>query len=168
MNSTREFHPEKISRRSEAITWALALVALAALITLRSQAAPVSYWYFGFVLLVILAAASMTLGNWVDRNTVLTLKPDGIDFHNGLRNAVLKWDEIQEIQVTPSRWGDQVLVAGAEAHFHFRTLSQVTSKSDNRSKMGFTGGEFIIGQIQKNSGLKEVDQPQNSRYYTRP
>ena len=168
MDSKREFHPENISRRAEATLWALAILSLAALVLLRSRIAGVSPWYMVFVVLLAFSAASTTLGNWMDRKTVLILRLKGLDFRNGLRNVTLNWDEIQEVQVFPSRWGKQAHVVGSHAHFSFRTLSELTHRGETRAKMGFAQGEYIIEQIVNNSGLKEIDQTRNGCYYARP
>jgi len=168
MNAHRTFHPEKMSRRSEGILWGLAAISVAAWIFLRTQVETGSPWNLVFVVLMVLSAASITLGNWMDRNTVLTLRPDGLDFRNGLRDIHLRWDEIQEVRVFPSRWGNLVHVIGKETGFNFRTLSEVQLKRNSNRRMGFAQGKFIIERILENSGLKEIEQPENGRYYARP
>jgi hypothetical protein len=168
MDSVREFHPEKISRRAEVTIWVLAVFSLAALTTLRFRVADVSPWYTVFVGLMYLSAASTTLGNWMDRKTVLILRSDGLDFTNGLRDVSFNWDDIQEVQVFPSRWGTQAHIVGTLAHFSFRTKSELTHKGEIRAKMGFAQGEYIIEQILKNGGLQENDQTGKGRYYAHP
>jgi hypothetical protein len=168
METTREFHPEGLSRRAEALTWVLALISLAAFVVLGALTTAVSLWQIAFVILMLFMAGSASLGNWMDRNTALTLKPDGVHFHNGLRDVSLQWDEIRELQVFPSQWGDRVDVVGAGTHFRFRTMSEFVSRGKTRSRMGFTQGEFIIQKILNHSGLQEIDQVENSRYYARP
>ena len=168
MKSRLEFRPEKISRRGEGITWALALISLATLVLLRTQSAVFSSWTFIFVGVMLISAASITLGNWVDRRTVLTLKPEGLEYRNGLRHVALLWDEVQAAQIFPSRWGDQVHILGKEAHFHFRTISEFVHNNKIRNRMGFAQGRFILEKIRKNCGLEEIDQAENGRYYARP
>lgn len=168
MEMAREFHPERLSRRGEVITWGLALITLAGLIYVRSQTATLSIWHYVFTTLMLLLAASATLGNWMDRSTVLTIKTIGLHFRNGLRDVQLKWNEIEVVQVFPSRWGDQVHVVGVDAHFSFRILSEFTFRGKTKGRMGFAGGEFIIQTILKNSALGEVDHTESGRYYARP
>jgi hypothetical protein len=168
MISPREFHPEMVSRRGEFITWVLALISLATLIFLWVQTAGVSIWQMAFAGLMILAAASSSLSNWMERKTVLTLKPEGIHFCNGLRDVSLNWDDIQELQVFPSRFGNRVNILGDHSHFNFRTLVEVTRRSGTKSAMGFSQGEFILQQIIVNSSLDEKEQNKKGRYYTRP
>jgi hypothetical protein len=168
MNSTRVFHPEKISRRGEAITWSLAAVSLATLIFLRSQGAGVSLWQMAFVLVMLLAAAGSTLSNWMDRETSLTLKPEGLHFKNGLRDVSMTWDEVQTVSVFPSRFGSRVNVAGVLGHFNFRTMVETTTRRGTHSVMGFAQGAFILQQILKNSDLEVSSQSDKGRYYARP
>jgi hypothetical protein len=168
MNTIRTFHPEKMSRRAEAILWGLAAISMAGWILLRTQNQTGSPWNLVFVVLMVLSAASITLGNWMDRNTVLTLRPEGLDFRNGLRDIHLRWDEIQEVRVLPSNWGNQAHILGKETGFNFRTLSKVQLKGKSSSRMGFAQGMFIIERILENSGLKEIEQPEKGHYYARP
>jgi hypothetical protein len=168
MDSVRDFHPEKISRRGEYYIWVLAIFSLAALTALRFRVAEVSPWYTIFVVLMFLSSASITLGNWIDRKTVLSLKSDGLEFHNGLRHVSLNWNEIKEVQIFPSRWGKQAHIVGTHSHFSFRTKSELIHKGEIRSKMGFARGEFIIEQIIEKGGLQESDQTGKGRYYARP
>jgi hypothetical protein len=168
MEAVREFHPEDLSRRAEALTWVLAVISLIALIVLGIQNAAVSLWQVAFVILMWFTAGGISLGNWMDRKTILTLRPDGIHFRNGLRDVSLRWDEIQEVQVFPSQWGDRVDVVGNGSHFNFRTMSEIITRDKTRNRMGFAQGEFIIQQILGHSGLREIGQAENNRYYTRP
>ncbi len=168
MRSVHEFRPEQMSRRGEGILWALALVSLAAPITLWAQGRPVSAWSLAFVGLMLLSAGSISLGNWVDRNTVITLEPDGLAFRNGLRTVRLAWEQVQSMQVNPSRWGDQAMVVGPEGQFSFRMMSEISRKGEVRNRMGFAQGGFIIEQIVKQGGLVKIDQPEGGRYYARP
>lgn len=168
MQATREFHPERISRWSEAILWALAFLSLAIWFFLRLRGEGIHVLTTLFVLFMLFVAASTSLSNWMERKTVLILKPAGVDFTNGLRNISLAWDEIQEIRVIPSRFGKQVQISGADAHFQFRTLSVVERKGEIRAQMGFAAADFILEQILKSSGLKEIDHTDQGRYYARP
>ena len=157
-----------VSRRGEAITWALASISLATLIFLSSQSAGISLWQVVFVFIMLLAAAGSTLSNWMDRNTNLVLKPEGLHFKNGLRDVSLTWDEVQMVSVFPSRFGSRVNVAGETGHFNFRTMVETTTKRGTHSVMGFAQGNFILEQILNNSGLEVSLQSEKGRYYARP
>jgi len=171
MNAPREFRPESIPRRGEWTAWTLTIIAVAAGLVLRAQVEKIPVTAVIFILFFLFSALSISLSHWIDHITVLTLKPEGVDFRNGLRNVTLKWDAIQEIRVFPSRFGAKAHIIGLEAHFNFRTMSEVTYKGETRGYMGFAQGEFIIQQILKNSALQEialVDQTDQTRYYARP
>ena len=73
MKAVQTFRPEKISRRSELVLWALALVSLAVLVVLIRSGSGISAWELAFVGVMLLSAGGITLVNWVDRQTVLTL-----------------------------------------------------------------------------------------------
>jgi hypothetical protein len=168
MNSSREFHPEMLSRRSEVVLWVLAILSLATWVFLRFQSGSTHILTNLFVLSMLFAAGSTSLSNWMDRKTVLKIKSEGVDFTNGLRNISLGWHEIQEVRVNPTRFGKQVQISGADAHFQFRMLSIIERRGKIRSQMGFAAGEFILEQILKSSGLREIDQSDQGHYYARP
>ena len=168
MKSRLEFHPEEMSRRGEIITWVLAGFSLAILVFLRLIGAGTSPWPLVFVILMTLSAASMTLGNWMDSKTVLILKPEGLEFQNGLRGITFLWDEVQAAEVIPSRWGDLVRIFGEDSHFQFRTMREMIHKGEIRNRMGFAQGGFILEQILKNSDLVETNHSEDGRYYARP
>lgn len=168
MDSRHEFHPEQLSRRGEAILWILSLVSLAALVIAVVQTGEVSTWNLVFVVLMLLSAGGVSLGNWMDRQMVLALEPGGLTFLNGLRSVSLKWDDVQSLQVIPSPWGDQVHVIGQESHFSFRTLGEISHKGKVRNRMGFAQGTFITEQIINHSGLEIIDKRDKGCYYARP
>ena len=114
------------------------------------------------------AAASTSLSNWSDSRTVLRIKPEGIDFTNGLRNVSLAWNEIQEVRINRTRFGKLVQILGANAHFQFRTLSVIERGGKIRAQMGFAASDFILEQILKFSDLQEMDPSDQGRYYVRP
>ena len=168
MDAPEEFRPEMVSRTGELITWVLAIITIATVIFLWVQNASVSFWQILFALLMLIAAAGSSLSTWMDRKTILTLKPEGIDFQNGLRNISMNWDEIQKVQVLPSRFGDRVNVFGSKTYFNFRTMVEVTTRTGKRNTMGFIQGEQITQKIILNSGLEESVQNERGRYYSRP
>ena len=80
----------------------------------------------------------------------------------------MNWDEIQKVQVLPSRFGDRINVFGSKTYFNFRTMVEVTTRSGKRNTMGFVQGEQITQKIILNSGLEESVQNERGRYYSRP
>lgn len=162
-----EFRPELLPRRGEILAWLTTILWFLAwtILTLMERAIFSFVPLMAFLFLVI--AASISLGNWVDRQTVLRLMDNGVAFKNGLRNVFLSWEQIQEIQVFGSSWGRKVRVIGEVAHFDFRTLGELTMGGEVKSRMGFAMGEEILRQILRATGLKEVEHTGNSYYYAR-
>jgi len=164
----REFRPELISRKGEWTAWILSIIALASLGVAWIWGTGMSWAGIVFVLILLLSAGSISLGNWVDRKTVLSLIPEGVGFRNGLRNVSLKWDQIQELRVLPDRWGERVHVWGTESRFNFRTLGEVKVRGELKGRVGFAEGESILQEILESSNLQEIEQNENGRYYARP
>jgi hypothetical protein len=107
----------------------------------------------------LFSALSISLGNWMDRQTLLRLVSGGVEFTNGVRNTRMQWDEIRQVQVFPSRWGKKVRVIGEHAYFTFRTLGEVSVQGDIKGRMGFAAGETILAHILSSAQLKAVSRP---------
>jgi hypothetical protein len=162
-----EFRPELLSRRGEVMAWLTTLLWFAAWTILSVSGRNIVYFAPILSFLFLLIAASISLGNWVDRRTVLRLKEEGLAFKNGLRDVHLLWDEINEIQVFSSNWGKKVRVLGERAHFDFRTLGELTVRGEVKGRMGFPQGEYILQVILRKTHFKEVEHTGNSFYYSR-
>ena len=164
---TGEFRPELLSRRGEGLAWLTALLSFGAWAILTITGRPVLSVVPVMSFFFLFAAASISLGNWVDRSTVLCLAEDDVVFKNGLRNVRLNWVEIEQIQVFASSWGRKVRVLGKQAHFDFRTLGELTVSGEVKGRMGFTQGERILRTLLIKTGLQEVEHAGNSYYYAR-
>lgn len=165
-SDTREFRPELLPRRGEWTAWALALAASAGMWLLNwSGYVPVWAWIFWVFLLF--SGLSISLGNWLDRNTVIRLDADGIRFENGLRRVRLSWREVQKVAVLPARWGKAVQVIGEKSHFEFKTLGEVQFQGEVRGRTGFLEGQAILDVILRKTGLELVEESNNAYYYAR-
>ncbi|MCP4139415.1 MAG: hypothetical protein GY755_03840 [Chloroflexi bacterium] len=162
--SAKEFRPELSSRRSETTSWVLALVVAFAIALMKWKIgeAPTIAWVFGAFL--IFAAFSISLGNWMDRGTVMGLDESGIAFENGLRQVALSWPDVKKVNVIPVRWGKSVQVIGDESHFEFRTLGQVQYQGEMQGKLGFAEGETVLKEILKKTNLG-LEKEEKGRYY---
>ena len=116
---------------------------------------------------LLFSALSISLGNWMDRQTMIRLGVGGVEFENGLRKSRLKWEEIDRIQVFPSAWGKKVQVIGAGSHFSFRTLGEVNYMGESRGRLGFAEGELILQRILESSHLGDMKTLNSGYYYAR-
>jgi hypothetical protein len=172
----RQFRPEMISRQGERNAWGLAIVTMVAWLVFRIRIPALGSMALIFGVLLTLSAAMISLSNWVDRQTRLTLNAEGVAFRNGLRNVSLKWDQIEKVQVVTDRFGERVHVFGTtdssstliSTRFNFRTLSPIKMKGQTRGNMGFSDGEEILHQILKSAGLSEIQDNEDGHYYARP
>jgi hypothetical protein len=164
----REYRPELIPRRGEWVAWSCALLVGVGWLVLRWFGRDVSIGMPLFAIVLMLAALSISLSNWVDRQTVMCLNANWIEFHSGLRHVRLLWPEIRQVRVLPSRWGDKVHVIGEHAHFSFRTLGEVWFQDELKGRMGFAKGDEILHEIIVSSGLKKVSERDGEvSYYAR-
>ncbi len=162
----KTYKPEQMSRQGEWTAWGLAIFSLLGLAFLGM--AGFSSWIANFFVgFLFFAALSMSLGNWVDRRTQLTLTADEVAFANGLRSVRLAWADVREVRVFPGRSGDMVQVIGARAHFEFRTLGEMKYAGETRARTGFAEGGHILANILERAGLRETEHASFTRY-TRP
>jgi len=165
-NETREFRPELISRRGEWTAWALALAASLG-IWLLNRGGYVPLWAWIFWAFLLFSGVSISLGNWLDRNSVIWLETDGIRFENGLRRVRLRWPEVQKVAVLPSRLGKSVQVVGEKSHFSFKTSGEVKFQGEVRGRTGFPEGQKILDVILREANLVLVEESNNAYYYAR-
>ena len=163
------FRPLLSSRRGELYAWGItAVLALAALATyVIVGGIPWPYWILlGFFLF---AAILTTFGNWVDRNTMLTISPTGVEFYNKLRSVSLPWDVVEEMVVHADRWGKRVQVRGKDGqHFTFRTIIKVEIHAGREEAVfGFREGEDLIATIAHKAGLTRQEEDAGEVRYTR-
>ena len=162
----REFKPELISRRGEWTAWTLALLAGAGMWFL-GQSGFIPGWAWIFWVFLLFSGVSISLGNWIDRHTVVRVKEDGISFENGLRRVWLRWPQVQKVAVLPARWGKSVQVIGESSHFSFKTLGKVQFQGEVRGRTGFIKGQTILDVILRETGLELVEESNNAYYYAR-
>ena len=165
-DNSREFRPELLSRRGEWTAWALVLAAsLGMWFLFRNGYIPLWAWIFWAFL--FFSGISISLGNWLDRHTVISLETDGIRFESGLRRAQLRWSEIQKVAVLPSRWGKRVQVIAENSHFGFKTLGEVQFQGEVRGRTGFREGQAILEIILRETNLVLTEEKDNAYYYAR-
>lgn len=173
----REYLIERISRRGEAVAWVATLLAFGGVVILLASGNPPG-WLLptaGFLLAAV--AASISLGNWMDRRTRLFLEPGGISYTNGLRRVHLEWGQIGELRVLPAQWGRKVQVFGERAggegvYFAFTTLGEVKVQGRTMGRVGFAEGDYILQTILERAGLslartEAIDHQGSCEYYSR-
>ena len=142
---TSSYQPELIPRRGEWVAWGTTVLVGVGWLILRLMGSPVPRAVIFLGIVLLLAAASISLGNWMDRRTRLSLGPNGLTYENGLRRTHLAWSEIRQVQVFPSQWGDKVRVIGAQAACAFRTLGEVKVQGELKGRMGFQARSADFG-----------------------
>ena len=163
----REYHPELISRRGEMTAWLLGIIALAAWIFLLVGDYPVFFGLPVVAVVLLLAAFSISLGNWMDRQSVIRITSDRILFRNGVRHTELEWDQVEQVKRYKHRWGDKVHVIGEQSHFSFRTFGEVKVGGEVKGRMGFKDGDEILGILLESAELREIEHDEGYSYYAR-
>jgi hypothetical protein len=162
-----EYRPVLLSRRGELIAWGAAVLVAAVWVYLALSGKPIFLAIPILEVILLFSAGSISLGNWMDRRTVLRMSENGVSFQNGLRNIQLSWQEILQVRVFPSQWGKKVEVVGERVHFQFRTLGEVKVQGEIKGRMGIENGEQALNQIITKSGLQQIEQPGGGYYYAR-
>ncbi|MFC1936129.1 hypothetical protein ACFLYP_00525 [Chloroflexota bacterium] len=164
--STKQQHQPLLgSRRGELTAWSLAAVIIIPLVLMRSrlpQAYSVAWIMFAFF---VISGILISLGNWIDRRTTLSLEVEGITFSNGIRQARISWGEIKRVVVHPTRLGDKINVYGKENLFSFKTLGEFVVRGEVRDRVGFEKGDQILASILEKSGLAGSKKQAEGYYY---
>jgi hypothetical protein len=159
-----DYYPILLSRRGEFVAWgSLLLLTTGWLILLVSDRDVPSGVAFLLVFLLF-SGMGISLGNWMDRKTIITISEESVSFKNGLRNTNLNWTDIQRIEVTPSKWGKKVRVIGTHSYFDFRSIGEISVFGDVKGRMGFEKGDKILDMIILKTGLIKFSL-NDSRYY---
>ena len=166
MLTAREFRPELMSRRGEFLSWLVSLSLVLALTLGTMNWGPLSWLFWLFAGFMLLSAMSISLGNWVDRRSVIRVDSNGIAFQNGLRSVRLAWPEVQGAAVTESRLGKRVQVLGAKSHFTFRMMGEAVFNGQLQ-RTGFAAGQEILETILLESGVKFKAEKDGMSYYSR-
>lgn len=147
--------------------WALTAAAALGLYFLSLRAA-LPFWAWFLFAILAFSSASMSLGNWMDRKTFISLGVEGLAFENGLRAVHLTWDAIKEVRTAPARWGTSVQVIGAQTHFTFSTLGEMQFQGQLRGKTGFGAGKEILDEIIRSAGLTKTTRDGQFLMYSHP
>jgi hypothetical protein len=161
------YKPELLPRRGELFAWlcAIALVITWIIVAVVGKPIPAGVKFLGVFL--VFAASSISLGNWMDRHTILIIEENGVRYTNKLRKVFLKWEQIDKVEVFNSSWGKKVQIFGSIQHFSFRTLGEIELGGKTKGRMGFARGEEILTTILSRSNLKEIEHSGSSYYYAR-
>lgn len=170
---SQEFHPELVSRRGELIAWGSALLVNGAWIILILSPQKVTLWVPILAVPLTLVAFGISLGNWMDRHTIIKMCLEDIYYSNGLRRVRLQWHDIQEVRVLPAQWGKKIQVFGNQSYFGFHTIAKVKVDGRELGRTGFRDGDLILIELLERAKLVVMEdnnsgnQSEGYYYYTR-
>jgi hypothetical protein len=167
MSEFKTYTPELLPRQGELTAWGLAVAAACGLFFLSRQES-LPFWAWFLFAILAFSAMSISLGNWMDRKTMLRIDERGVDFENGLRKTRMDWDNILEIRTAPARWGTSVEVISNHNHFAFTTLGEMKFQGQVRSKTGFPAGKEILDELLCSAGLTKTTPNGQFLTYFRP
>lgn len=163
----KTFSPELLSRQGEITAWGLTAATALGLFFL-SQRTGLPYWAWFLFALLLFSAASISLGNWMDRHTFIRLGAEGVDFENGLRRVHMDWAMVEQVRTAPARWGTSVQVSGRQAYFAFSTLGEMRYQGQVRGRTGFSAGREIMDEIIHLAGLTSTKNDGQFQVFSRP
>jgi hypothetical protein len=102
----------------------------------------------------------------MDNRTVLRLDADGVAYENGLRSVKFTWPEVQNVAVVPTKLGKRVQVQGAQLHFTFKTMGEL-SMAGQLFRAGFADGDEILARILEQTKMIVKAEKDGMVYYAR-
>lgn len=159
------FRPEQMPRKGEVFAWISAGIAVLAWLFFFLSSAQVPAWLPGVAIVLLITAGLIRLTNWMDTKTLIRFVSDGIEYEDGLRRVVLRWENIDRVEIFPSSWGEKIFVVGKQRRFSFRTLGEVKVNGEVKGKIGFKDGEKLLSFIIQKCSLKPSETPRNGGYY---
>ena len=163
----QEYHPELLPRRGEAVSWTLAILAGIFLLVFQFLLIPIPVWMILIFFLFLFSALIISLGNWMDRSTVLWFTYNEIGYKDGIRKIQLTWGELDRVEVYSSTFGEKVSVIGQARRFNFRLMGEVKLRGETKGRLGFKDGEMILKTILEKSRLFRLETNGGNRYYSR-
>jgi uncharacterized membrane-anchored protein len=160
----RSFSPEIQTHQNEFFAWLMVGAGGIAAVFLRNG--PLFYWFIFLDIFILLMAFGVSLSNWMDRRTRITLSSNGLIFENGLRKIQLGWNEVKSVSVYSARWGQRVLVEGEKEHFSFTMISDVQILGKVQGRIGFVQGKVIMDEIIKLGRLTSMSVTGDTYYYS--
>lgn len=127
---------------------------------------PTIYWIASGVLLVV--ALAISLSQWLEGRTVITVMHDGIQFQSPLRKLKLRWSEIDELWCGKIQGGWRFMVSGLQAAFRFQSLIVLRSGTGKQVRSGFEEGQKIAHHIFRAAGLSHQEQQDDIWIFRRP
>ena len=166
-SADKTYRPELLSRRGEITAWVFTLLLLGVWLVVRGRLPGLGFGAYLFLGFFIFAALSISLGNWMDRQTEIKVDAQGITYKNGLRHSYMDWEQVDKVSVSAGQLGGKVHVVGADSHFHFRLMEEIKYQGQTRGRVGFPEGDQVLQTILERSGLQEIETETATREYGR-
>lgn len=147
------FRPWIGSRRGEAIAWGCALVLGVLLVFLFRRGEPLPCMGMGLFAFLVLAAATMSFSNWLERNTFIEVDRDAVTYASPIRNARLEWKHIERLAAAKTGTSWRILVSGDEGYFQYRTEGVVGGGTRSPLQIGVRDGERLTALIRGRADL---------------
>jgi len=163
----KALRPASLSRQGEFVAWTMTLLVIITWIFLSIRGYNIHLLIIVLGVFIFLSALALSLGNWVDRRTVIRITDEGIHFENGLRCVNFHWEQINQVEVYPSRMGKKVHVRSNRTHFDFRTSAEIKSRGNVKGYLGFREGDGILAHILEKAHFEFREQSGSGYCYKR-
>ena len=148
--------PAPGGRQGELMAWLSALGAGIGTLVLSWRLQEMSALGLGATLLIVLLAILVSYGNWIERNTKLVVRQEGIYYRSPLRRRSFSWEQIEQLDLLPHNRGWRVRVFGEQGAFHYQSQGTLNFGSFDQMAVGIAKGEQVAAYIRHRSGLDKV------------
>lgn len=168
LSTEQTYKPLLNSRRAELFNWLFFIVVLSVLIFVPTTGFARIGGNF-LAAFFLFSSLVLSMANWQNRKTAMTLSSSGVRFENGLQTIWMLWEEVNRIEVFTGRVNDKIRVKSADKDFAFDMYNEVVLNGKSRGAVGFEQGELILETILRQAHI-DTAQKQHAEgydYYTK-
>ena len=164
LSTPQIFKPPQNPRKPEILAWVLASISSMVKILFPTSG------FFNlagtiFVLSFLISAVIISIGNWTNRSSELTISEDKIRFFNGLKETSFYWEDITRVEVYKGQFNDKISVVSTLGRLNFDIHRIAIEAGKTSPSHGFEDGELILKTILEKTNLNGRQRQETQGYY---
>jgi hypothetical protein len=96
---------------------------------------------------MLFMALSIRFSRWLEVNSLIEVRPDGIRYSSPIRKIELAWSEINRLVASRAGNGWRIFVFAETGRFQFQTATSMQGLGGRQAVTGYAEGAEIVAQI---------------------